>query len=132
MHDILLAIGVTAFVIYAIFSIANILEMRKASVALRRLIEGSEENLYSSLAAMRGILEDIKKTTDNVVILTESVREIAETAQRVEKNVKELYGYYVEGMGETARANMAGLKAGVKAGVTSLLRDMSEKKEGSL
>ncbi len=131
MHEILLAIGVVAFVVYAAFSIAHIIELRRASIALRQFIARTEENLHPSLAAVRVILEDIRETADDVAGLAKSVREAADTAKRIEQGVQGLYEYYLEGMGETARANMAGLKAGVKAGMITLLKDLSEKKEGS-
>ncbi len=131
MIEALLAIGVVAFITYAAFTIAHIIELRRTSLALRQLIMRTEENLHPALSALRGILEDIRKTTYNVAELTESVREVAETAKRVENEVKDLYAYYMEGMGEAARANIAGLKAGVKAGMITLLKDLSERKEGS-
>ena len=56
---------------------------------------------------------------------------MAETVARVEKTVNGLYEYYKEGLGEAARANIAGLKAGVKAGVVTLLKDLNNRKEGS-
>jgi hypothetical protein len=129
---VLLAIGVVAFIIYAVFSIAATLEVRRTGIAVRQFIGRIEENLHPALAAMTGILEGIRKTTDNVVELTDSVRETAEIARSIERNVKNLYEHYLEGMGEAARANMAGLKAGVKAGMTTLFKDLGEKKEGSL
>ena len=131
MNEALVTIGVVAFIIYAALTVAHIIEVRRARGALRQLIMKTEENLHPALSALRGILEDIRKTTYNVVVLTESVREVAETVQRVEKEVKDLYEYYREGMGEAARANIAGLKAGVKAGMVTLLKALSERKKGS-
>jgi len=56
---------------------------------------------------------------------------VADTVGAVERNVRDLYGSYAEGLGETARAHAAGLKAGVKAGMSSLLNDLNTRKEGS-
>ncbi len=129
--EILLAIGLVVFIIYASFSIAQTIELRRTSMALRHMIARTEESLQPPLAAARGILENVKKSTDNVFILTEQVREMVEAVRRVEQSVTSLYEYYLDGMGESARANIAGLKAGVQAGVSTLLRDLSDKKEGS-
>jgi hypothetical protein len=131
MIETLLSIGIVVFIIYAAFNIASIIEMRRTSIALRQLIKRSEENLHPALTALRGILEDIGKTTENVAVLTQSLRGVAETVARVEHTVDGLYAYYQEGVGEAARANIAGLKAGVKAGVVTLLKDLNERKEGS-
>lgn len=131
MTEVLLNIGIVVFIIYAAFNIANSIEMRRTSIALRQLIRRSEENLHPALSALRGILEDIGKATYNIAMLTKSLREVAETVARVENTVNGLYEYYKEGLGEAARANIAGLKAGVKAGMTTLLKDLNERKEGS-
>ena len=130
MNDIMLSIGVVVFIIYAAFNIAHIIEIRRTSVALRQLIERTEENLHTSLTALRGILDDVGKATYDVAVLTRSLRGVAETVVRVENTVHGLYGYYKEGLGKAARANIAGLKAGVKAGVVTLLKDVNERKEG--
>ncbi len=130
MIETLLSIGIVVFVIYAVFNITNIIEMRRTSVALRQMIKKSEEDLHPALRALRGILEDIGKTTENVAVITQSLRGVAETVARVEHTVNGMYEYYQEGMGEAARANIAGLKAGVKAGVVTLLKDLNDRKEG--
>ena len=131
MNEALVNIGIVVFVIYAGFNISNIIEMRRTSRSLRQLIKRTEENLHPALTALRGILEDIGKATYNIAVLTRSLREVAETVARVEGTVNGLYEYYKEGLGEAARANIAGLRAGVKAGVVTLLKDLNNRKEGS-
>lgn len=131
MNEILLSAGVVVFIIYAAFNIANIIEMRRTSVALRQFIGKTEEDLHPALTALRGVLEDVGKVTYNIAELTGRVREVAETVARVENTVTGLYQSYTEGLGETAQANIAGLKAGVKAGVVTLLKDLKDRKEGS-
>lgn len=131
MNEALVNIGIVVFIIYAAFNIASIIEMRRTNIALRQLIKRTEENLHPALTALRSILEDIGKATYDIAALTRSLRELAETVARVENTVNGLYEYYKEGLGEAARANMAGLKAGVKAGVVTLLKDLNDRKEGS-
>jgi hypothetical protein len=131
MNKTLLTIGLVVFIIYAMFNIAYLIEMRRTSIALRQLVRRTEENLHPALTALRGILEDIGKTTYTISALTESIREAAETVATLEKNLSDLYEYYKKNLGEAARANMAGLKAGVKAGVVTLLKDLNDRKEGS-
>jgi hypothetical protein len=131
MNETLMSAGIVVFIVYAAFNIVNIIEMRRTSIALRQLITRTEENLHPALTAVRGILEDIGKATYNIAVLTRSLREVAETVARVEKTINGLYEYYKEGLGEAARANVAGLKAGVKAGVVTLLKDLNDRKEGS-
>ena len=130
MNEALLSIGIVVFIIYAAFNIAHIIEMRRTSIALRQLIERTEENLHPALTALRDVLEDIGTATYDIAVLTLSLRKVSETVVRVENAVNGLYEYYKKGLGEAARANIAGLKAGVKAGVVTLLRDLNERKEG--
>ena len=131
MNEILLSIGIGVFIIYAAFNIASSIEIRRTSVAFRQLISRTESNLHPALASLRGILEDVGKTTAEIAVLSERVREVSETVTRFEKSLRELYDYYEVGLGEAARANIAGLKAGVKAGMVTLLRDLNNRKEGS-
>jgi len=122
-------IGVVVFIIYAAFNIAHMIEMRRTSIALQQFIKRTEENLHPTLTALRGILEDVEKATNNIAVLTRSLREVAGTVARVENTINGLYEHYIGGLGEAARANMAGLKAGVKAGVVTLLKDLNNRKE---
>ena len=131
MNEALVNIGIVVFIIYAAFNIASIIEMRRTNIALRQLIKRTEENLHPALTALRSILEDIGKATYDIAALTRSLRELAETVARVENTVNGLYEYYKEGLGEAARANIAGLRAGVKAGVVTLLKDLNNRKEGA-
>ena len=131
MLEILGSIGIIVFIVYAIFNIIYLIELRRTGVAVRQLVKRTEDDLLPAVAAFRNILEDIQKTTYNVAMLTDTVRETAETAIRVERRISDLYERYKDGLGEAARANIAGLKAGVKAGVTTLIKDLSDKKEGS-
>lgn len=98
MNEALVNIGVVVFIIYAAFNIANIIEIRRTSIALRQLIKRTEENLHPALTALRGIFEDIGKATYNVAVLTRSLREVAETVARVENTINGLYEYYKEGL----------------------------------
>jgi hypothetical protein len=46
INEILVAIGVVAFIIYASFNIIYLIELRRTSFALRQLIKGTEENIH--------------------------------------------------------------------------------------
>lgn len=130
MNEILVAIGVVAFIIYASFNIIYLIELRRTIFALRQLIKRTEENLHPAFAEVKHILEDVGKATYNVVALTENVQEIAGSVAVVEKSIKKLYRSYKEGISDTTRANIAGMKAGVKTGVVTLFENLMAKKEG--
>lgn len=128
--ELLLAIGVVTFVIYAAFNIFYLIEMRKTSFAIRQLIARSEENLHPALAAVRNIFDDIKTITDNAAALSKSLREAAEALTAAQNAIKDMYQSYEENLGKSVRANVSGLKAGIKTGVDTLLSNLKDRKEG--
>ena len=130
--EIILAIGVTAFIIYAAFNIFYLMELRRTSFAVRQLVEKAEENIHPTLAALRRALEDIGTVTDNVAELSKSLREAADAVTAAEKRIKALYLAYEDGISEAARANIAGVQAGIKAGVGTLLKGLKSKEKESL
>ena len=130
--EIILAIGVTAFIIYAAFNIFYLMELRRTSFAVRQLVEKAEENIHPTLVALRRALEDIGTVTDNVAELSKSLREAADAVTAAEKRIKALYLAYEDGISEAARANIAGVQAGIRAGVGTLLKGLKSKEKGSL
>lgn len=128
--EILLAIGVLTFIIYTSFNIYYLIELRRTSLAMRQLIARTDENFHPTLAALRRIFEDIGTITDNAAALSKSLRDAAIAIGAAEKMIRTLYQSYEENFVEVARANVAGLKAGVKTGVVTLLKNLKDKKEG--
>lgn len=128
--ELLLAIGVVTFAIYAAFNIFYLIEMRKTSFAIRQFIARSEENLHPALAAVRNIFDDIRTITDNAAALSKSLREAAEALTSAQNAIKDMYQSYEENLGKSVRANVSGLKAGIKTGVDTLLSNLKDRKEG--
>jgi methyl-accepting chemotaxis protein len=132
MNETLINAGIVVFIIYAVVNIAGLIEINRSARALRQFIRKTEEEFQPTLSSARGVLGDIEKATHSVVDLSEKIREVTEALTRVEHSIRELYAYYKDGLSEAAQANIAGLKAGVKAGVVTLLKDLNDRKEGSL
>ena len=128
--ELLLVVGIASFIIFAAFNIFYIIEIRKTSWATRQLISRMEENLHPALAAVRHIFEDIKTITDNAAALSKSLREAAEALTAAQKSIKDIYQSYEENLDKSVRANVSGLKAGIKTGVVTLLSNLKDRKEG--
>ncbi len=126
--EILLTIGVVTFIIYTVCTIVFFVEFFRVSFALRRFIQQTEQRLGPILTSLTGILDDIGKTTQSVAAFT-GIQKIAGSLASVEKVVRIVYESLRGNVGETARANIAGLKAGIKTGVISILNNMRDKKE---
>jgi hypothetical protein len=131
MNGIILDIGVIVFIIYAAVNIFYIIDLRRTSVAARELIRKTGENLNPALVELRGTLENIRNMTDGIGILTRDVRLVADSAAALEKGLRKFWGYYKDDIGPAVGANIAGLKAGVKTGVVTFVRNLKERKGGS-
>lgn len=131
MNQILLIIAVVTFIIYVVFNIIYLIDLRKTSVALRHFVVKTEENLNPALHELSRTLQEIRKVTYDVSSLVESLRVAIGAIVTVEKGIRSLYGYYKEGLAPAAQANMASLRAGVKAGVINLFKNLKKQKEGS-
>ncbi len=126
MTDVLLGIGVAAFVVYAVFQIMYIRSMKRASDRMAEFFQNIEANLSGTLSELRDTLENMKKITGNVREVTEDVRQIAGTAASVERNIRVMYRSAKESLGTATEARIAGLKAGIRTGVVTLVRNLQE------
>jgi hypothetical protein len=131
MSGIILDIGIIVFIIYAAVNIFYIIDLRRTSVAARELIRNTGENLNPAMVELRGTLENIRKMTDEIGILTRYVRLAAVSAAALEKGLGKFWGYYKDDVGKAVSANIAGLKSGIKTGVVTLVRNLKERKGGS-
>ncbi len=131
LYRILALIAVITFVVYAVFNIVYLIDLRRTSIALRRFIVRTDENLTPALVELRLTLQDLRKVTADVSSLTERMRSASGALLTVERTVENIYRYYREGLGQSAQANVSALKAGFRAGVASLIRTLGASKEGS-
>ncbi len=126
MTDILAGIGVATFVVYTAFHISYVLSLRRTSERMMDFLKDTESKLNGSLDELRATLENMKKITGNVSTVTEDVRQIADTVAAVERGMRGLYAALRGSFGEAAEANIAGLKAGIRTGVVTLVKNLRE------
>jgi len=132
MIEIILSIGVISFIVFAAFSISYLTGMKRAGAAVEDFIKRTEGNINETLAELKRTLENVRKITGDAVAITEEVRQISNTIASLDRGIREVYGFIKGGLGSTAGANIAGLKAGIKTGVVTLVKNMQDRKEGSL
>jgi uncharacterized protein YoxC len=130
MVEIILGIGVAAFLIYAAYFIVWVRSMMRMNALIDGFINRTEGNINATLIELKATLENTRKITGDVGAVTEEVRQISHTVASVDKGLQNLYGYVRDGLGPAAEANLAGLKAGIKTGVVTLVKNLREK-EGS-
>lgn len=124
MNDMLMNIGVVVFIAFAIVSIAYQVTAYRAATALRQFIRQSSGEMQNVVAELRGTLENFRKITDNVNVVTEDVREITNSVADLQRDVRTLYSFIRETVGGTVTADLAGLKAGVKTGMETLVKNL--------
>jgi hypothetical protein len=129
MNDVLLNIGIVVFIIYAAVSIVYQVSAYLTTSALRQFVELSSKDLPAVIAELRATLENFRKISDNVTVVTEDVREVTSSVAKLQKEVKTLYGFIKDKAGSEARADFASLKAGVRTGVATLIRDLKKEEK---
>jgi phage-related tail protein len=80
------------------------------------------------LAELRVSLENFRRITDNINVVTEDVREITNSVADLQRDVGTLYSFIRETVGGTVKADIAGLKAGVKTGMATLVKNLREER----
>jgi uncharacterized protein YoxC len=124
MNGMLMNIGVVVFIVFAIVSIVYQVNSYRTATVLRRFIRRSSEDMRNALAELRVTLENFRKITDNVNAVTEDVREITKSVADLQHDVRTLYSFIRETVGGAVKADFAGLKAGVKTGMATLVKNL--------
>ena len=128
MNYMLMNIGVVVFIVFAAVSIAYQVNNYRAASALRQFIRESSGEIQNVLVELRVTLENFRKITDNVHVVTEDVREIANLVADLQRDIRTLYSFIRETVGGTVKADIAGLKAGVKTGMAALVKNLREER----
>lgn len=129
MTDIILMVGVAVFTVFAAFHIAYILSVRSTARRLDAFLRDAEGRLHAALDGLTDALANAERVSSDVRSVTADVRELSGTLVAIEREVRDLYQGARETVGAAAEANLAGLKAGIRTGVATLVRNMQ--KEGS-
>jgi len=128
MNEVLANTGVVVFIIYALVSIAYQVNAYRAAAALRQLVTLSSEDLPAVLSELRATLANFRKISENVTVVTEDVREVTSSVANLQQEVRTLYRVMKDTAGVEARADLAGLKAGIRTGVATLVKGIKEER----
>ena len=128
MNDSLANTGVVVFIIYAVVSIAYQVSAYRAANALRRFVTQSSGDMLAMLAELRVTIENFRKISDNVTIVTGGVREITSSVADLQREIGTLFGFIRKTAGAEISAELAGIKAGLKTGVATLVKGLNEER----
>jgi hypothetical protein len=126
MHEKLVDVGIIVFIVYAVISLAHMMNVWKTSAAVRDFLKNTEGNLNTALIELQGTLQNLTKITSDISTVTEEVRQVTDIVANLEKDAQYLFQYVKNELAANTAANFAGLKAGVKTGVATLVKTLKE------
>ncbi len=87
MIEIILSVGVIAFIVYTAYFISYVVSLKRASAAVNDFVKHTED----AMLELKGTLENIRKITGDVGAVTEEVRQLSNTVAGLEKGIRDLY-----------------------------------------
>ncbi len=115
MIEILLAIGVATFIVHTTFYIYSLVTIKRTGERMLNLLTTMEGNMSAVLNELKAALENVKGITDDARAVTNDVRLISASVVSLQKDMR-----------STVEANIAGLQAGIKTAVVSLVKQLQE------
>ncbi len=128
MTDTILGIGVVVFTIFAFVQIVYLVSLIKAVQGMMSFFKNIEDNLNSSLVEAKATLENLKQITEDARAVTGDIRQISAAVTGLQRDITSLAAYAKESLGSAVEANVAGLKAGIKAGVATLVKNLHQER----
>ena len=128
MIEIILGIGVAAIVIHVAVNIRYLASMKQTSDLVREMISKNGVAASETLADLKISMGNARLITDNIRVISEDVRQITNDVAGLETAVQELLAYMKTNMAAAAGANIAGLKAGIRSGVTALVQNIQHER----
>lgn len=129
--ETLVMTGTIALIILAAVAVVFLIIVLRSGAELRRTIKNTAEDMDSALVEFRAVLAVVRKAADDAAAVTGNVRDLTDTVVYLERGARQAYENYLDEVGVSAGANIAGLKAGVRTGILTLFRNLSQRKEGS-
>jgi uncharacterized protein YoxC len=130
MNTLLLGVIALAFLVGVIIFIIIMFELRGAIKELKDLIGTTERSmkptfveLQETLKSIRNFVDNINEVTEDVRVFSDSVKEVGEGVKSVSENVKHV-STLVENMTASTMAEASGIKAGIKAGLFAILKNL--------
>lgn len=128
MIEVTAGIGVAVFIVYVAFQVRYLMSMKRAADGLAVFLAGTEGKVQAALAELAGTLENLRKVSGDIGAVAADVKEITDSVVSLERTMRGVYQYAKQGLGSAAEANIAGLKAGITAGVATLVKGIQQER----
>lgn len=123
MSNILLGLITLSCIVAVVVIIFVMIELRGTLRGLREFIKTTEGSLKPTLEELQQTLRSLRNVTDNVTEVTEDVRVLSSSVRDVGENVKRV-SEFVEDVTASASIKASGLRAGINAATTVLLKSI--------
>ena len=128
MNTLFLGIITLASVVGLVVLIFVMIELRKTIKKLGEFITTTETSLKPTLEELPYTVRNIRHITDNVATVTDDIKVLAVSVRQAGENIHRASGY-IEAATSTSVVHMSGLKAGIRAGIGVLIRNVVSKQK---
>ena len=118
-------------VVVAVVVVRVLLELRAGLAMMKESVQKAETSILPVLSELQLSLHSLRQVTDDIGSVTEDVRAFSGNVRRIGENVQRISGL-VEEITETGAVTVAGLKAGVRVGLSHLVKNFLKGKEKSI
>jgi uncharacterized protein YoxC len=126
--SIILSIGIIGFLISVVFIIYAAIELRKAATSINSFLKVTEQKIVPVLEEAEYSLKNIKKISNDVSTVTDSVKNISFALGETAENIRNLSNF-VEEIRKGVSLRVLGLKAGVKTAMNVLIHEIKKQKK---
>jgi K+/H+ antiporter YhaU regulatory subunit KhtT len=128
MIELIAGAGVVVFAVYAGFNIAYLSSMRRLSGNAAAFLQNNKEGLQAVIADTKETMENVRKISGDVSDVTQDIRRLSAAVAEIEQDVERLRAYVKNDFAPAAGASIAGLRAGIKTGVVTLVKNLQEER----
>lgn len=128
MTILLLSIIALACVVSVIILIYVILEVRTAMRRLEQYVTTFESSLKPTLDELPETITSIRRIAENIAMVTDDVKTLSRSVREVGENIRLTSGY-IEEIASSSSVQASGLRAGVKAGLYTLVNNLLTKRK---
>lgn len=121
-----LSIGVIGFLFVIGFIVYAAIEIRKAALTFNGFLIRIEERIKPVLEEAEQSLKSIRNVSDDARTITENVKNFSSSINEIATNIK-IISNIVNELKEGASLRVLGIKAGIKAALNVLIKELSAK-----
>jgi len=127
--EIILGIGVAVAIVYTVFCISFMINVQRLSNTFDNFLKNTESNLNQTLSEMKTALENIRNITGDIYAITSETKRLAHAISNVENDINKFSIYIRTILSRNVQANIAGIKAGIKAATLNVVKNLRERKK---